>query len=1113
MSPEIAQRRIQAFEKRFKSAHLFLAYHAAFPLALTPDLLYRLWVNFQQDVHGEVLSIPWVAVANLLLSSLCDEVGYELYEMKGEVRSKLLELLEKNSRFGKERIKQLSDFLIAYVTPKLQSRDEYVRDFAYTQKWTALAFVEPNEAARQLALALHQAYNKEKQDKYELVRVASLIETLAVPLKDYQPLLFYSRGMVNFACNNTKDAIDEFNKLPQRRNRLEVEEVSLDIPQPQKLDKKLRLGNLMLQQLYFFQEYGESVIKGLESVKDEIPGYLSKCIENLREAANKTIESATSQVKIAIMGEIGSGKTLLVGSLIGYADALPVNEPPTTGNVTAIHLVQPVNETVTTGHVTAIHFVQQEEFQTTKVEQFQVEYLTDQGVKECLEFMLTEAEKRATAAALPQAQIDFIKNFRQTNPEDWNAILKWCEQAWNNSTNVELRYLLRELVVFARTYSAYGDNLCDKTYIIDDPTTAKEGLRLALPENILHAFDHLPSEPEPWEDFTEPSVNDLQNSLSLIRRIDVTVKVSTQIWDLSSLRGTNEFVLLDLPGLGSENSGVRDMFLSLKEIEGVQTFLLLLNGRSSAPGQTEAKIRTMIQQYKGEDLTDRIIVGVGRFNQLPLNATNQQAIDDLIDRPLVPKEEDVLQELDILRQTIISAGNLTNKKDKILLLSQTFGLAKLALESRLVEVCSPQFRPELDHVNKSDSDESLLRGKWKQLSEMLLEDQPHSTLGRQLGDFAEDGGIGRLRSLLQTHVAEHGLKQLCDDTRRAAQELRQQQDNLKTILKIQENPIVESTAYADLHQAINILKTTYRDFVEDLRKQPLLKYNRVAVRDVVKEELSFKISNWSEWTALFNRIEDGIIKPYSTAGGTTNQLYRERDKHKNSIPTKSDDFYDTFVKSYKELKDFANKCTQEAVKQLLSELSTKVKPQRNTIREILRPEMEQQIKDKFGADSEAADLFYNLLVAEEPNEWSGTIIAKIDPSNSTDDNAQTINFQTLFPLAHADDKHEFGQFFDWSSSSEKKLSKPFNHQFLVLRLRSEIIASVSLNLVRYVSQLTKIINSQLFAILDATISILLDASKNEVLLREMAAGEQSIPHRSLLLETLSQISLISSPQL
>ncbi|WP_414620150.1 hypothetical protein [Calothrix sp. CCY 0018] len=34
--PEIAYRQIEYFAKRFGEAHLYLAYHAAFPLSLTP---------------------------------------------------------------------------------------------------------------------------------------------------------------------------------------------------------------------------------------------------------------------------------------------------------------------------------------------------------------------------------------------------------------------------------------------------------------------------------------------------------------------------------------------------------------------------------------------------------------------------------------------------------------------------------------------------------------------------------------------------------------------------------------------------------------------------------------------------------------------------------------------------------------------------------------------------------------------------------------------------------------------------------------------------------------------------------------------------------------------
>ncbi|PSB54104.1 hypothetical protein C7B67_00070 [filamentous cyanobacterium Phorm 6] len=186
MKPEVARRRIEAFEKRFGRTHLIFACHAAFPLALTPDLLYKLWANFQRDIHGFVLGIPWVAVADLLLSSLCDEVGRELYEMDTAVRNSLLNRLKENENFGQQRINELSDFLLVYVRQQLQSNDQEVRDFAQAQRWTALAYVRPTEAAQELRAMLEQAY---KQDKSEQLRLVSLVEAFAEPLVEFEPLL------------------------------------------------------------------------------------------------------------------------------------------------------------------------------------------------------------------------------------------------------------------------------------------------------------------------------------------------------------------------------------------------------------------------------------------------------------------------------------------------------------------------------------------------------------------------------------------------------------------------------------------------------------------------------------------------------------------------------------------------------------------------------------------------------------------------------------------------------------------------------------------------------------------------------------------------------------
>ncbi|MBD2776850.1 dynamin family protein [Iningainema tapete] len=848
-------------------------------------------------------------------------------------------------------------------------------------------------------------------------------------------------------------------------------------------------SDITVEKLRRYKEYGESIIQSLESVAQNpppqeswIPSSINESIQRLAQSAQRTVELASSPVKIGIMGEFSSGKTLLLGSLIGYADALPVSETPTTGNVTAIHL-------------------QQQDLHTTKVSKFRVEYLSHAGVKDCLHFMLEETQQRAKVAEIPDAQLATLKSLYPTNVVDSNGILKWCEQVWNQTQSLELRSLLREMVVFLRTYSVYKEHICGKSYEIDR-ITAHKGLRLAEPPmNILELnFDRLPAAPKRWES-SQPEAQDLQNSFSLIRRIDITVEVAKEIWDLSGLQGTNEFILLDFPGLGAADSGVRDAFLSLRELRDVQTILLLLNGRYPG-GVTASKIRSMLERDKGQDLKDRIIVGVGRFNQLPLSRSDDRTIDELLDEPLL-SEETLLEQLSILQLTIASASNLTTEKKNIVLLSQLYGLTKLAELSSLIQVCSPEFLPELDKPNKPEELEQRL--KWQQLSEML---PTSSILSKQLSDYASDGGIGRLRSLLKEHVAVHGMKQLLEDTQKAAASVRKEQSNLKNLLlEIPAYiPVVESPAFVTLREAIENLVTTYRQFQEDLEQQPILtNRNGVAVSDFVKDELTDKIFfDWSEWTLLLDRTKNGTIAL------TKSESFFEDDEVEDFIPSKSDDFYPAFVQTINEMQVFAHARTTEAVTDLFSKLSHNVELERNKLNAILSPDKEKYIENKFGRSQ--LRLFRTLLRAVDPaNRWQKLIIQHSGLSGSV----STLAVETIFPLARKDDKHSNGQIFDWSPEKRFPVTpRAFNHQIAVLRLRDEITATTGLHLVQYVSQLTNQVKSSFSLALKEIVDNLQELlkSKHEPLLRDIAsAQEDTAAPTPPWLETLSQIPTISYP--
>ncbi len=221
--------KVLSFRQRFGEPHFYLACHAALPLALTPDLLYRLWANFQCDIYGKVLKIPWIAVADLLLSSLCQEVTYETYEMNLIVRSILLNELKNTNRFGRERISQLANFLLDYVRQQLNSLDIERRDFAQAQHWTALAYSQPQESAHDLATRLAQLRLDEKT---EWVRMSSLIETLAEPLveAEFESLVIYAQAMSCLAKGNFARAAAIFATLPTDTGVIEIAGVRLLIP-------------------------------------------------------------------------------------------------------------------------------------------------------------------------------------------------------------------------------------------------------------------------------------------------------------------------------------------------------------------------------------------------------------------------------------------------------------------------------------------------------------------------------------------------------------------------------------------------------------------------------------------------------------------------------------------------------------------------------------------------------------------------------------------------------------------------------------------------------------------------------------------------------------------
>lgn len=291
MRTEAASGRIAAFSKRFGAPHLYLAYHAAFPLALTPDLLYRTWAYFQSDTPGKALNIPWIAVSDLLLSSLCNEVGYELYEMDASVRTLLLHDLQVNRRFGERRIELLSHFLLDYTEEQLWSLDPDERDFAQAQRWTALAYLKPQQAAHQLAEALADLYPKSTP---EVVRVGAIVESLAEPLAEFVPLLTYVHGIVRFLHDERDDAINDFRTIIGPDQVIRVNDV--EMPIPDEIVREVQFagnGGTLLEHSVATAER-----EIMQPAVEQARAYGQRALEQVEEVINQVQRDATAAEQI-----------------------------------------------------------------------------------------------------------------------------------------------------------------------------------------------------------------------------------------------------------------------------------------------------------------------------------------------------------------------------------------------------------------------------------------------------------------------------------------------------------------------------------------------------------------------------------------------------------------------------------------------------------------------------------------------------------------------------------------------------------------------------------------------------------------------------------------------
>ena len=153
--------------------HFVLACYAALPAVLTPDLLNKLWLNFKNyTLDGQPVTIHPVAAADILLSPLVEEIGFELYEMSEQIRKAFLRYTKEvtadaaKNTWGFFMLDQVAEFLRDYVVYDFTPENPDDNAFREAQEWTAISYLNPGRAFAEVVQAFDRTTSNSGKARY-----------------------------------------------------------------------------------------------------------------------------------------------------------------------------------------------------------------------------------------------------------------------------------------------------------------------------------------------------------------------------------------------------------------------------------------------------------------------------------------------------------------------------------------------------------------------------------------------------------------------------------------------------------------------------------------------------------------------------------------------------------------------------------------------------------------------------------------------------------------------------------------------------------------------------------------------------------------------------------
>jgi formylglycine-generating enzyme required for sulfatase activity len=262
---------LSAFARSYGPDPLLLLLHASVPETLRPDILHLIQINFlagPADPSRE---------ADVLFAPFTTCLGGDYYRVDAQVRwhglALLRSLYREESRGREVRVAELLWCHLEQLERGQRiTAQTLLGNYIAMQRWVALAYLEPSDAARAFAQALRSIEAHSSADSITAyAQLGGLAAALELPLAGEPELLTYAKGLDALAKGDEPSATRLLEALGDQP--LQIGEVSLKAPTQwlgHQVEKQLQrqLKEQRKQQLVEQQRQAEAAMTAL----DRLPG-------------------------------------------------------------------------------------------------------------------------------------------------------------------------------------------------------------------------------------------------------------------------------------------------------------------------------------------------------------------------------------------------------------------------------------------------------------------------------------------------------------------------------------------------------------------------------------------------------------------------------------------------------------------------------------------------------------------------------------------------------------------------------------------------------------------------------------------------------------------------